>query len=99
MALSALPELESTASVLGYLVPVTLSSVLQFWAVRGLPRGARGPWLTVGAGTALFVIGEYVSAAYTLAGSDRWPTPGDACYVLALLVVAVGLHRVNRRRT
>ncbi|GAA4966679.1 GGDEF domain-containing protein [Kineococcus glutinatus] len=86
----------STAELVGYVVVVLLAVAFTGAGLRRLPRGARRPWLLVGACQAAFAVGELVWLAMALRGVETYPSAADAVYLTgyALLVAGVlGLVR------
>ncbi len=99
MGAAAVPDPESEAGIIAYLVPVTLSCALLVVATSRIPRPERGPWCVVTAGCLIFLLGEYISAPYELTASETWPTPAEAFFTSGLLVLLVGVLKVNSRRS
>ena len=89
---------ESPAGTAAYLVPVLLAGVLMAVAVLRVPAQRRLPWLWLLTALGMFVAGELLFAALDLAGSEAWPTPADAIYLLAYVPVTIGLLGLNRQR-
>ncbi|WP_432508896.1 GGDEF domain-containing protein [Kineococcus auxinigenes] len=96
--LSTLPDPASRTGAVAYLVPVALAFALTALAVPRVPRPQRGPWCWLLAGQLLYLVGESTLAALQLRGSEAWPTPADAVYLLAYVPVTVGLLGLNRQR-
>ncbi len=66
-------------------------------AHRNRPRTVR-PWLLLAAGQLLWVLGDSLYSWHDLGGQDSYPSPGDAAYLLAYPVLALGLALLGRSR-
>ncbi|WP_432515217.1 GGDEF domain-containing protein [Kineococcus sp. SYSU DK001] len=97
-AAAAVPAPGSDLAALLYLVPVVFCAVVVAVAVPRVPAGFRRPWRWLLAAQVLYLVGELLFLVADLRDEERWPTPGDAFYLLAYVPTAVGLLGLNRQR-
>ncbi|GLY29315.1 GGDEF domain-containing protein [Kineosporia sp. NBRC 101731] len=94
--LATLPGYADPISATAYFVVFCLCQVLTVLAVRRIPGRHRGPWSLMLVTSLMWFLGEAYTLGIILRGDEAWPTPADGGYLIAYVVMALAVLRLDR---
>ena len=66
--------------------------------LRAYPSVPRVPWVLLAVGNGMWVVGDLIWAILAARGLDPFPSVADVIYLLAYVVLGLGLYRLARAR-
>ena len=99
MAFAVIPDPDSRQGIIAYLIPVAMANALLVIGVTRIRRAERGPWAWLAASAVIWLVGEFVSARYELAGDDTWPNPSEVFFLIGQVSLVGAVLAINRRRS